>query len=112
MGPGHSGIVGDELADLQAMTMGMTLNLPGVARPAGIRQHFRLTHQVKHIRELHKIGHSQNTECPCPDKTPQNAAHIRQCKEIGDGKGRTMEEAEEDPEWCEAVYEWLRKNTE
>ena len=58
---------------------------------------------------LHKIGRAQDAECVCGERT-QNAAHILQCKEVGDRKGRTLEEAEKDEEWCEAVFDLLIKN--
>ena len=40
----------------------------------------------------------------------QNAAHLMKCKEIGDRKGRSIEQAREDPEWCAAVFDFLQDN--
>ena len=61
---------------------------------------------------LKKIGRAEDNKCPCQDNSAQNAAHILQCKEVGDGKGRERGETEEDKEWCEAVYAMLRKNVD
>ena len=102
----------------------------GTATTAGIRQEFfvnRITKPVKNWNRnalkgltylitdkgpmkgwLHKIGRAEGDKCVC--SIHQNAAHILQCKEVGDGKGRSLEEAEADEGWCEAVYEMLIKN--
>ena len=45
-------------------------------------------------------------KCGCGDSC-QNAAHLMKCTEVGDGKGRTMEEGREDPE---ALVDFLAKN--
>ena len=57
---------------------------------------------------LHKIKATEDYMCSCQEQR-QNAAHILQCKEVGDGKGRTLEQAAEDEEWCGAAYEMLKK---
>ena len=59
---------------------------------------------------LHQIGKA--TENKCSYNAPQNAVHILRCSRVADGKGRTLEEAEKDPKWCEAVYEFLTKEGE
>ena len=59
---------------------------------------------------LHNIGRAEDDKCTYSER--QNPAHILQCRHIGDGKGRTRGEAEEDEEWCGAVYETLRKQVE
>jgi len=33
----------------------------------------------------------------------QNAAHLLRCPLVGDGKGRSLEEARQGPEWCSGV---------
>ena len=37
----------------------------------------------------------------------QNAAHILTCKMVGDGEGRSLQQREEDPEFCTHVYNFL-----
>ena len=59
---------------------------------------------------LHKIKATEDYMCSCQHNQRQNAAHILQCKEVGDGKGRSIDQAEGDEEWCEAVYDWLSEN--
>jgi len=43
----------------------------------------------------------------CDGWTPQNAAHLFQCLWIGDGVGRSWEQAHEDEEWCAAVARFM-----
>ena len=61
---------------------------------------------------LHKIGRAEDNRCTCEESQHQNAAHLLKCREIGDGKGRSMEEVFGDEEWCRAVYDFLKLNTE
>ena len=130
----HSGIPGNEYADYKAREaayLGSLTNQHQTCTPAGIRQQFytnRLTKQVKMWNRnalrgltyvvtdkgpqkdwLHRMGVTEDYTCSCQEKLRQNSAR---CKDIGDGKGRTIEKAEEDEEWCEAVYEALQDNTE
>ena len=130
----HSGVPRNEYADFKAKEaayIGSSMHQRQTCTAAGIRQEFRsnrLTKQVKTWNRnalkalvyletdkgplkhwLHKIGRAEDNECPC-HKAAQNSAHILRCEEIGDGKGRKREEAEEDEEWCEAVYEMLQRN--
>ena len=51
------------------------------------------------------IGRSQDDRCECGES--QNAVHLRKCALVGDGKGRTLAQCEQDMEWCEAVAEFL-----
>ena len=37
----------------------------------------------------------------CEYGVHQHEAHMLRCPEVGDGKGRTLEVAEDDEEWCE-----------
>ena len=129
----HSAIPGNEYADYkakEAALIGSLTHQHQICTPAGIRQHFRTNRLTKQVRTcnwnalralvyletdkgplkywLHRIGRAENNKCPCPGNIPQNAAHICQCKEVGDGKGWTKDEAEGDEGWCDAV---LRRNT-
>ena len=131
----HSGIPGNEYADFkarEAACIGSLTHQRQTCTPAGIRQQFhtnRFSKQVKTWNRsaligltyiitdkgplknwLQKIKVTEDNKCVCQTKPSQNAVHILQCVETGDGKGRTLEEAETDEEWCEAVYEI--KNTE
>ena len=54
---------------------------------------------------LHRIGRTLDNKCICGD--PQNAAHLLGYKLVGDGKGRTREQIEDDQEWCEELYSFL-----
>ena len=131
--PGHSGIIGNELTDYnakQGVAVGKALSLPSIATPAGIRHYFRITRKIKQVSEwdrnalggltyicadrgpflqwLHQIGRKDMDKCQCEPQTIQNAAHVLKCKLIGDGKGRTLEQAEEDLEFCTQVFEFLQ----
>ena len=56
---------------------------------------------------LNTIGRSDTNRCSCAEGGIQNSAHIRKRKKVGDGRGRTMAEAEEDWEFCAEVYTFL-----
>lgn len=58
---------------------------------------------------MHFIGKSEDDQCRCGEGS-QDAAHLMRCKEVGDGKGRTIEQAREDLEWCALVFEFLKEN--
>ena len=53
------------------------------------------------------IGRTQEPACDCMEI--QNAVHMRRCKLVGDGRGRSMEEAMEDEEWCKEVVNALTR---
>ena len=55
---------------------------------------------------LKVIGRGESDKCECEEV--QNAAHLRRCGLIGDGKGREIEGCSEDEEWCKAVEEFVR----
>ena len=97
-----------------------------IITPAGIRQDFPIHSKPKHLRWTRKavkgltwvitdrgplrrwlkiIGRSEDDRCECGEI--QNAAHLRRCNMVGDGKGRSIEECERDMEWCEAVADFL-----
>lgn len=57
---------------------------------------------------MQKIGRSADNKCKCGE--PQNVVHILKCTLVGDGKGRSKEQAEKDEEWCEAAWEFLKES--
>ena len=57
---------------------------------------------------LHRIRRGEDNKCECGEL--QNAAHIMRCEKVGNRRGRSIQEAEQHQEWCEAVYGFL-KNT-
>jgi len=56
---------------------------------------------------LWAIGRAGDSRCECG--TTQNAVHLLRCPLVGDGRGRTLEEAGQDPEWCREVVRHLRR---
>lgn len=85
--------------------------------PAGVRQEYPVHHKPVHLtwtrnsakgltylvadegplrQWLNRIGRSDDALCPCGQV--QNAAHMLKCTEVGDGKGRSLEEAYMDGE--------------
>ena len=130
--PGHTGIMGNDMADYRAklgVHMGSIGGLRSKVTPAGIKQLFRLTDKRKQVSELdrnapkwytyiytdkgpfmywlHKIGRKDSSVCPCGEGIIQNVAHIRRCKGVEDGR-RTMEQIEDDPEVCAQVHKFLQ----
>ena len=124
---GHSGVMGNELADLRAkkgVWDGVQGGGKNVATAAGIRHEFRLTWKTKQTQEwdrealkghtyidtdrgpfeywLHKIGRAESTLCPCGEAA-QNAAHIMKCRLVEGGEERSAG----DMEFCRAVYQFL-----
>ena len=109
MGPGHTGIVGTELADYKAtqgVHIGMAKGEKNIATPVGIRQHFRKRRQLKEwdrdamrgytyiytdkgpfMYLLHKIGRKDRKKCSCSNATVQNAALPREWQ-MGKGERR------------------------
>ena len=94
--------------------------------PAGIRHDSRIHEKPKHLKWTKKavkgltyittdrgpmkrwltvIGREQSDLCSCGEI--QNAVHLRRCRLVGDGKGRSMEECQRDVEWLEAVVDLL-----
>ena len=129
----HDGIPGNEYADYKAKetgSIGRLLNQRQIATPAGIRALFhsnRISEQVKiwdrnAIRSLtylvtdrgpqknwlYRIGRVEEDRCKCGERG-QNGAHIMNCEMVGDRRGRTLETARKDPEWCTAVWEVLKE---
>ena len=56
---------------------------------------------------LQTIGRGGDNKCKCGET--QNGAHLLKCTEI-EGGGKTREQIEEDPEWCERVVNLLAGN--
>jgi len=56
---------------------------------------------------LREIGKVDDASCVCDGWTPQNAAHLYVCPWVGDGVGRSKEQAREDAEWCAAVARFV-----
>jgi len=129
---GHSGIKGNEEADRQArreVDMGYRLQKAVLATPAGIRSEFPiypkapkhigwtaralkgLVHMVTdkgpQLQWLWEMGKTEDPACVCDGWTPQNAAHLRSCPWVGDGRGMTVDGMWDDEKWCEAVEEFL-----
>lgn len=126
---GHSGIKGNEVADRRAKLKaygGRVMNETSKITPAGIRQdhpiHSKPGHlgwtrrQVKALtyivtdrgpmkRWLFIIGRSAEQLCRCGEI--QNAAHLRRCHLLDNGRQRSIEECWKDQEWCEAVADFL-----
>ena len=123
---GHSGVMGNELADLRAkkeVWIGSQRGNPGVATAGGIRHEFRVTWKAKQINEwdreplkghtyihtdrgpfkywLHKIGRAESAMCPCGEAI-QNAAHIMKCRLVEGG-----ERSVDNEEFCRAVHNML-----
>lgn len=128
---GHAGVWGNEEADRRANLRaygGRVMQCVERMTPAGIRQDFPIHTKRKHLswprkavkglqisyiitdrgptkRWLWVIGRSQEQMCECGEI--QNGVHLRGCKRIGDGKGRSIEECLSDMEWCAAVVDFL-----
>ena len=52
---------------------------------------------------LRFIQRSSDACCQCGET--QNAVHLRRCKLVGDDKGRTLEQCQQDIKWCESVVD-------
>jgi len=129
---GHSGVVGNEEADVRArmeVWMGERMHWPDIVTPAGFRQAFSLHGRApSHLRWnrvtlrgltylvtdkgpqrqwLKGIGKVDDPNCVCDGWTPQNAAHLLVCPWVGDGVGRSWEQAQEGGEWCAAVARFV-----
>ena len=126
---GHSGVKGNEEADQKANIRaygGRVAGRADVVTPAGIRHDFPIHTKPRHLRWTRKavkgliylitdrgpmqrwlkvIGRSEGDLCECGEI--QNAVHLRRCGLVGDGKGRSIEECQQDMEWCKAVADFL-----
>ena len=56
---------------------------------------------------LFKIGRAGSGKCLCDQRVIQNATHALKCQLVGDGKGKTLEQAEGDEEFCGHLYSFL-----
>jgi len=129
---GHKGVKGNEEADKRAkleVDMGHRLQKLEIATPAGIKTEFPIYPKApRHIgwkakalkglvhmvtdkgpqqQWLWEIGKAENPACVCDGWTPQNAAHLRHCPWVGDGKGRTADGMWSDEEWCAEVEDFI-----
>ena len=129
---GHSGVLGNELADLRAKKeawVGVRRGDRNIATGGGIRHEFRVTWRTKQVHEwdrnalkghtyicidrgpfkawLHKIGRVDSPMCPCGEAV-QNPAHIMSCKRISGGETRSAE----DIDFCRAVFNFLWEKAE
>ena len=126
---GHTGVLGNEKADRKANLRaysGRVMQAAQEITPAGIKQDFPIHQKPKHLawsrrqvkaltylvtdrgpmrRWLWVIGRSQEQECQCGEV--QNAVHLRKCRLIRDGEGRSIEQAMKDSAWCEEVALFL-----
>ena len=107
---GHSGVMGNELADLRVkkgVWEGTRRGEANIATAAGIRHEFRVTRKSKQVQEwdrdalkghtylytergpfktwLHKIGREDSPRCPCGEAA-QSAAHVLKCRLVIGGK--------------------------
>ena len=124
---GHSGVLGNEMADLRAkreVWMGARRGDQNIATAGGLRHEFRVTWETEKVRSwdrdalkgytyictdrgpfrawLHKIGRAESPMCPC-GKAIQNAAHVMTCELVKGGAERSAE----DMEFCRAVFRFL-----
>jgi len=58
---------------------------------------------------LKEMGKTEDPSCVCDGWTPQNAAHVQRCTcpWIGDGMGKSQEQASKDEEWCTEMVRFL-----
>ena len=128
---GHSGVLGNELADMSAkreVWKGVGRGDENIATAGGIRHEFRVTWKTKQVQEwdrdalkghtysytdrgpfnawLHKIGRIDSPKCPCGEVS-QSAAHVLTCTLISGGEARSAE----DMEFCRAVFMFLWEKT-
>ena len=124
---GHSGVMGNELADLKAKREaweGVRRGEKNIATAARIKHELRVTWRLKQVQEwdrealkghtyiytdrgpfkawLHQIGREVSPICPYGEAI-QNAAHVLKCKLVEGGEKRSAE----DMEFCRAVYKFL-----
>ena len=57
---------------------------------------------------LKEMGNVEDPSCICDGWIPQNAAHLYLCPWVGDGIGRSREQASKDEEWCTAVARFVQ----
>ena len=126
---GHAGNKGNEKADRVAKLRaygGRVTQATNLITPAGIRHDHRIHSKAEHLnwtrkqlrglcfivtdrgpmkRWLWVIGRAEEQTCQCGEI--QNAVHLRACRLIGDGAGRSIEQCWKDSEWCEKVVDFL-----
>ena len=125
----HAGNMGNEEADRRAKLRaygGRVMQGVNLITPAGIRADHRIHSKPEHINWIRKqlpglsfittdrgpmrrwqwiIGRADEQTCQCGEV--QNAVHLRRCRMVADGAGRSIEQCWSDREWCEAVVDFL-----
>jgi len=56
---------------------------------------------------LREIGKTDDASCVCDGWTPQNVTHLYVCPWVGDGVGRSREQAREDAVWCAVMARFV-----
>ena len=126
---GHAGNEGNEKADRRARLRaysGRVTQAVNLITPAGIRHDHRIHSKGNHLnwsrkqlrglsfvvtdrgpikRWLWLIGRAEDPMCQCGEI--QNAVHLRRCRLVADGLGRSIEQCWNDREWCEALVNFL-----
>ena len=126
---GHAGIKGNEDADRGAKIRaygGRVTNQPSILTPAGIKHDHQVHSKGAHLKWTRKqlreltfivtdrgpmkrwqwiIGRADHQLCRYGQI--QNAVHLTRCQLVADGRGRSLEQAWEDKEWCAAVVDFL-----
>jgi len=109
--------------------MGERMHKPAIITPAGIRQAFPLHARAPdHLKWssmalrglnlvtvkgpqrqwLKEVGKVEDPSCVCDEWTPQNAARLYLCPWVGDGVGRSREQAGRDEVWCAEVVRFVQ----
>ena len=126
---GHAGVEGNEVADKRAKIRaygGRVAQRASILTPAGIRQDHPVHSKPPHLKWTRRqlkgltymitdrgpmkhwqwvIKRADNPFCQCGEI--QNAVHLMRCRLVADGKGRSLEQAEGDREWCQAVADFI-----
>ena len=126
---GHAGNKGNEKADRTAKLKaygGRVMQAVNLITPAGIRHDHRIHSKAEHLNWTRKqlrglsfivtdrgpmkrwqwvIGRAEEQTCQCGEI--QNAVHLRRCRLVADGAGRSMEQCWKDREWCGELVDFL-----
>ena len=126
---GHAGNKGNEEADKKAKLRaygGRVMQSANLITPVGIRHDHRIHSKQEHMNWTRKqlrglsfiitdrgpmkrwqwiIGRADEQTCRCGEV--QNAVHLRRCRLVADGEGRSIEQCWKDREWCEKIVDFL-----